>query len=517
MKIHTMRALLCCALAVASALAAAATAAGDQRPIHLDPANPHYLVFHGKPTALVTSAEHYGAVVNGEWDASDQRAYLDELQRNHLNLTRILSGAYRENRDYFAVRRLWPPFLQWDHNTLGPEPGAFIAPWAETDIPSDADLDPSFGTYPKWDLSRWNPAYFERLKRFVAEADRRGIAVEFTFFHNFFGDGPHGQWTASPLNPANNVNGVGNVPYNQVHTLDNDGLLKYQEALVRKVVTELNGFDNVYYETIGEPYVDGPGYQFPDSIYGLGGDYAPWEHRMVETIRQTERHLRQQHLIAQNVCPGCTRTAGPSPIVDAAPEISIFNFHGPPPSVVSDNYHLDRVISFDEALGVASEASFRASGWDFLFAGGGIFDFSDYSFRGDDPIGSRPPNHAWVGVSGPRLRAQIGVLGRFMAQLPVARMHPADDALASGPAVGTARVLAKPGQVYAVYLDAVGSAAHADEIGLRVLPGRYLARWIDPVSGRETQRASLRASHGKLRLPTPSFADDVALLLTRAG
>ena len=42
-------------------------AAGE--PISLHPDNPHYLLFRGKPTVLITSTEHYGAVLNGDFDA----------------------------------------------------------------------------------------------------------------------------------------------------------------------------------------------------------------------------------------------------------------------------------------------------------------------------------------------------------------------------------------------------------------------------------------------------------------
>ncbi len=47
------------------ALAGAACAA---EPIRLHPDNPHYFLFRGKPTVLVTSGEHYGAVLNAEFD-----------------------------------------------------------------------------------------------------------------------------------------------------------------------------------------------------------------------------------------------------------------------------------------------------------------------------------------------------------------------------------------------------------------------------------------------------------------
>ncbi|MBL8223516.1 MAG: hypothetical protein JNL62_30065, partial [Bryobacterales bacterium] len=72
--------LLCGALATA-------------QPLRLHPANPHYYEFRGKPTVLLTSAEHYGAVLNG---AFDYVRYLDTLAADGLNLTRIFTGVYRE-------------------------------------------------------------------------------------------------------------------------------------------------------------------------------------------------------------------------------------------------------------------------------------------------------------------------------------------------------------------------------------------------------------------------------------
>jgi hypothetical protein len=35
-------------------------APADAEPIQLHPANPHYYLFNGRPTILITSAEHYG-------------------------------------------------------------------------------------------------------------------------------------------------------------------------------------------------------------------------------------------------------------------------------------------------------------------------------------------------------------------------------------------------------------------------------------------------------------------------
>ena len=86
------------------------------RPILLHPDNPHYFLFRGKPTVLITSTEHYGAVLNGDFDAIP---YLDELHARGFNLTRTFSGTYREVPGSFKIEK----------NTLAPAADKYIAPW----------------------------------------------------------------------------------------------------------------------------------------------------------------------------------------------------------------------------------------------------------------------------------------------------------------------------------------------------------------------------------------------------
>ena len=45
-------------------LASLVLAAAVGAPLALHPANPRYFLFRGKPAVLVTSGEHYGAVLN---------------------------------------------------------------------------------------------------------------------------------------------------------------------------------------------------------------------------------------------------------------------------------------------------------------------------------------------------------------------------------------------------------------------------------------------------------------------
>ena len=51
---------------------------------------------------LVTSGEHYGAVLNLDFDFVP---YLDELKARGFNLTRLFSGTYREVPGSFKIER----------------------------------------------------------------------------------------------------------------------------------------------------------------------------------------------------------------------------------------------------------------------------------------------------------------------------------------------------------------------------------------------------------------------------
>jgi len=85
-------------------------------PIKVSATNGHYFEWNGQPALLVTSAEHYGAVVNSEFNYT---TYLDTMKAKGNNYTRIYPGAYMESPGTFV-----------EGNTLGPNRGKAIVPWA---------------------------------------------------------------------------------------------------------------------------------------------------------------------------------------------------------------------------------------------------------------------------------------------------------------------------------------------------------------------------------------------------
>ena len=353
-------------------------------PISLHPENPHYLQFRGKPTLLITSTEHYGAVLNGDFDAIP---YLDELHARQLNLTRTFSGTYREVPGSFRIAK----------NTLAPSAEKYIAPWPRTRTPGAVDGGNRF------DLGRWNDAYFDRLKAFVSAASARGIVVEYVLFCPLYEEN---LWALNPMNAQNNVNGVGNIPRDQVYTGKHRNLQEKQEAFVRKAVRELNAFDNLYFEICNEPY--------------FGGVTLDWQARIASVIVATEKSLPNKHLIAQNIANEKAKIERP----DAT--VSIFNFHyAAPPFTVGMNFGLRKPIADDETgfRGI-TDRPYRIEAWDFFMAGGAVFDHLDYSFTTDHEDGTDRVVEPTPGGGGPNFRFQMQVLKRFIEGFNFVKMAP---------------------------------------------------------------------------------------------
>ena len=478
-----------------AAVSAARIGAQSAEPIRLDPKNPHYFLFRGKPTVLITSGEHYGAVLNG---AFDYRTYLGALAADGLNFTRIFGGSYVEvPATSFGIQR----------NTLAPQPGRFLAPWMRSDSGGYS------GGGNKFDLSRWNPEYFARYRDFLALAAQAGIVVEVSLFSSTYGDV---QWTVSPFNSANNVNQTDLSDWKKLATLENGNISGFQEAYVRKLVREANGFDNVIFEIQNEPWSDRPVLasvvnpylqkpardNYPNSVDLADEASLAWQGKVAEWIASEEATLPNRHLIAQNYCNFYF------PVRKLLPQAAVVNFHYAYPQAALDNYGLDRAIGYDETgfLGREDQAYLRQA-WNFLLSGGGTFDGLDYSFsvgheKGDDHEANGP------GGGSATLRRQLSILKKFLERFPLADMRPDPSVVRHAAGVG-ARVLSNPGKDYAIYLDGNGPA----ELSLDLPAGRYRAEWMNPATGALLDTEGFAHSGGAKALISPRFAGGVALRL----
>lgn len=469
--------------------------APGNEPIKLHPDNPHYFLFRGKPTVLITSAEHYGAALNLDFDYIP---YLDELQARGFNLTRIFSGDYIEGEKSIVGVE--------GENTLAPRPGRFIAPWARSSTPGYAN-----GGH-KFDLTKFDPAYFARLKDFIAEAGKRGIVVEVTLFCVYYRDE---HWMLSPLNSGNNVNSVGGVDRRNVHDLSDPALTGAQTEMVRKFVAELKDFDNLYYEVCNEPYISRV--------------TAGWNDHIVSTIVGAEADFPNKHLIAQNFPNDSPKIESPNPAV------SIFNFHySSPPESVAMNYHLRKVIAFDESgfLGTGDNP-YRMEAWDFIVAGGAVYNKLDWSFTPAHERGTFVLPPKTPGGGSPTLRGQLQILRRFIDGFDFVRMSADNAVIKSGvPAGFSARALVEPGRAYALYLRTkpvkpgdpslmVTGKKGPDKVQANLVielpPGSYRAGWVNTKTGKVDRAERFTHGGGNKTLGSPAFADDIALRIKAAA
>jgi len=445
----------------------------QKKPIVLHPQNPHYFLYQGKPAILITSAEHYGAVLNLDFDFI---TYLDELKSKGLNLTRTFSGAYVEPQGAFNI----------SENVLAPSSGRFICPWPRSNVPGY----PNGGN--KFDLKRWDVAYFSRLKDFVAAAENRGIIVELALFCPFYEDV---QWKLSPMNAINNINAVGAIPKDDVYTLDkHGGLLAIQEEMVRKIVGELKTFDNVIYEICNEPY--------------FGGVKMEWQHHIASLINETEKNLGVRHLISQNIANGSARINNPHP------DVSVFNFHyASPPHAVKQNYHLSKVIGDNETgFRGQRDSTYRKEGWEFIMAGGGLYNNLDYSFTATHENGTFVYPEKQPGGGSAALRNQLRYLKDFMYRFDFVKLKPDSLVITGGLAPGArAHVLSETGKQYAFYV------LHGNQINLSLgLPaGKYQVEWMDPVTGVYVKKETLQHPGGNAIIISPTYSFDVALRVVK--
>ena len=63
----------------------------ESGPVQLHPENPHYFLYKGGPLALITSAEHYGALLNLDFD------YKKYLADKYPNFNEAELEAYRRS------------------------------------------------------------------------------------------------------------------------------------------------------------------------------------------------------------------------------------------------------------------------------------------------------------------------------------------------------------------------------------------------------------------------------------
>jgi hypothetical protein len=462
------------------------------------PDNYRCFLYKGKPIKIVTTAEHYGAVMNTNFDYN---VYLKEMRRTGQNQTRVFTF-YRE---------LWGHNIR---NTLAvskERPQATIMPWQRvTGHGKGPDgLD-------KFDLNRWNPAYFARMKDYVRKCAEHGVICEIVLFCNPYDD-KHFDWF--PCSKVSNVNGVGSDldDRRQFMTLEVSTIVKFQERFVRKIVMELNEFDNVYYEICNEPYSK----TFPKEWTTRG---EAWHAHIARFVREVEKDLPKKHLIAVNVPD--------SEALVKNPDIDILNHHYPPGvrtwSSLRKRDHYRKPLVYDENYsGVVGKkpaeryAINRSEGWVTILSGCAGFSNLDWTFTAADETGSgKAPLRDGRKIDGRPLRKWLDIFRKLLGQYDVEALVPAVGMLPERvPGYGCVATTDKKGRYILYFVDehlfrVEPCKKQSLAVTLKLPAGKYNVQMFDPKSGK-TIKLPVLQSDGTAKLKLPEFREDVAPLLKR--
>jgi hypothetical protein len=440
-----------------------------QGPLRIHPGNPRYFTDNsGRAIWLAGShtwANFQERGVEGETPDFDYPGHLDFLADYGHNFMRLWRWEHAQ----------WMQFVSSD-TLIRYEPMAYLRPGPGLALDGK----------PRYDLSQFNPAYFDRLRKRVVAADQRGIYVSVMMFQGFSVEqkGTKGvdptkgnAWCGHPYHVKNNVNNI-NGDLNrddegdETHTLADSRITALQEAYVRKVIDTLNDLDNVLWEISNESHTRS----------------IDWHTHMIEFIKSYEATKPNQHLIGMTGSPITNPPMFASPADWISPKGS--NYLNDPPDVkgakiiIVDNDHIRPWDSMPQWV------------WKNLMRGNHFILMDHYmDFRIDSPDTPDLKHNP--------TRKAMGLAVKLANRVDLAAMSPERTGASTG------YCLANPGREYLIY------QPQADKpFTVQVKPGRYQHNWLDCTTGLRTEGAPVNFDIDQQTF-TPSLRAPMILHLRR--
>ncbi|MFO7668455.1 MAG: DUF6298 domain-containing protein [Bacteroidales bacterium] len=332
----------------------------------------------------------------------------------------------------------------------------------------------------KFDLSQFDPVYFERLKQRVEQAADSGIYVSIMLFEGWGLQFIPNAYERHPFHPDNNINGIigdsdGDGNCTEIHTLGNHAITSLQEGYIRKVIDVVNEFDNVLYEISNENH--------PPS--------TEWQYHTTRFIKEYEKNLAKQHPVGMTFQykGGENSTLFNSPADWISPNNKDGYADDPPPSdgskvIITDTDHL---------WGIGGNETWV---WKSFLRGLNPIFMDAYQGR----ILNWKSDSSWVEP----VRRSMGQTLMLAGRMDLIAMIPEPGLASSG------YCLANAGKAYLVYLpDSLGV-----EVNLEKAAGLFDAEWFNPKSGQFKRSEAIRGGD-KLSFHSP-FGTTGTLLYLKA-
>lgn len=350
---------------------------------------------------------------------------------------------------------------------------------------------------PKFNLNKFNQAYFDRLRARTKTAGESGIYVSIMLFQGYGIQFNRNDSDGYPLDGRNNINGVDAGPGYASNTLEIPAVTEKQEAYVCKVIDTVNDLDNVLYEISNE-----------------SGSYSiQWQNHMIDFIHKYEACKPKQHPVGMTfLFKGGTNEELFASHADwiSPNDSSGWGFPTDPPIadghkvVVADTDHSFFWVGLQKA-GLKVQ---QAWVWKNFMRGNQTLFMDPYlakiktrnNPKGDasDPGFGTSPDPYWE-----TLRLAMGRTRIYARQIDLAINTPQNE-LSS-----TKYCLANPGKEYLVYQPDSSKTFSVDLIG-----GTYNYEWFNPTTGNVAEMGSLEIDKGLKEFNAP-FDGDAVLYLKR--
>jgi hypothetical protein len=210
-------------------------------------------------------------------ERNDYDAYLDFLKGHGHDFIRL----WRWER--FKSQAAGGGF----HLCMSPQPWPRTGPGTATD------------GKPKFDLSSFDGAYFDRLRDRIIAAGNEGIYVDVLLFDGWalHLSPPPDDVAGHPFHAANNINGIGIASIVDYQVLPLDTRVQaLQEAYIRQVVDTVHDLPNVLYEVANESSGGGSVDRSFAEALGLPdapdwGDSTRWQYWVIDVLKRYEQEM----------------------------------------------------------------------------------------------------------------------------------------------------------------------------------------------------------------------------------
>jgi hypothetical protein len=378
---------------------------------------------------------------------------------------------------------------------------------------------------PKFDLSKFDPAFFARLRDRAVAAGNQGIYVAVMLFDGWalhLSPAPDNV-EGHPFHAGNNVNGIGITSIVDYQVLPLDPRVRaLEEAYIKKVVDALHDLPNVLYEVANESSGGGVVDKAFAQMLGLGdppdwGNSTEWQYWVINVVKQYERQkgypahpigMTMQFPVADQTKVNDPLFSGPADWVSPGYDDEIFKGGGHPMAPgASPSRWYDNPPAGDGRKVVITDTDHYAPG-----KGDALWAWKSF-LRGHHTIlmdfgligGVNPADPAFASFEAARYA--MGDTRRYAERMNLIDMVPRGDLTSTGYA------LAKPGAEYLVLQPSETRVPFEVRLGA----GTYSVEWYG-VSSRETKDGgTLKVERdGSVSFTAPFAAPSASVLYLKA-